>query len=85
MPVTLTHSTLVARLENGGELFGESTIDLRRDNLDVGIDYIRLDPKAYVYPPVLEAIEKADAIILGPGDIYTSVLPNLLVEDVAGD
>ncbi len=83
LPVTLTHSTLVARLENGGELFGESTIDLRRDNLDVGIDYIRLDPKAYVYPPVLEAIEKADAIILGPGDIYTSVLPNLLVEDVA--
>ena len=83
LPVTLTHSTLVARLENGGELSGESTIDLRRDNLDVGIDYIRLDPKAYVYPPVLEAIEKADAIILGPGDIYTSVLPNLLVEDVA--
>ena len=83
LPVTLTHSTLVARLENGRELSGESTIDLRRDNLDVGIDYIRLDPKAYVYPPVLEAIEKADAIILGPGDIYTSVLPNLLVEDVA--
>ena len=83
LPVTLTHSTLVARLENGGELSGESTIDLRRDNLDVGIDYIRLDPKAYVYPPVLDAIEKADAIILGPGDIYTSVLPNLLVEDVA--
>ena len=83
LPVTLTHSTLVARLENGEELYGESVIDLRRDNLDVGIDYIRLDPKAYVYPPVLDAIERADAIILGPGDIYTSVLPNLLVEDVA--
>ncbi len=83
LPVTLTHSTLVARLENGEEISGESAIDLRRDNLDVGIDYIRLDPKAYVYPPVLDAIEQADAIILGPGDIYTSVLPNLLVEDVA--
>ncbi len=83
LPVTLTHSTLVARLENGEELAGESAIDLRRDNLDVGIDYIRLDPKAYVYPPVLDAIARADAIILGPGDIYTSVLPNLLVEDVA--
>ena len=83
LPVTLTHSTLVARLENGVELAGESVIDLRRENLDVGIDYIWLDPKAYVYPPVLDAIEKADAIILGPGDIYTSVLPNLLVEDVA--
>ena len=34
-------------------------------------------------PPVLDAFQQADAIVLGPGDIYTSVLPNLLVEDVA--
>jgi uncharacterized cofD-like protein len=83
LPVTLTHATLIARLEDGTELVGESAIDLRRDNLDVGIDYIHLHPKAYVYPPVLEAIEKADAIVLGPGDIYTSILPNLIVDDVA--
>ncbi len=83
LPVTLTRSTLRARLVDGSELIGESAIDLRSDNLDVAIDYIYLDPKAYVYPPVLDAIAEADAIILGPGDIYTSVLPNLLVEDVA--
>lgn len=83
LPVTLTRSTLCARLVDGSELTGESAIDLRIDNLDVAIDYIYLDPKAYVYPPVLDAIASADAIILGPGDIYTSVLPNLLVEDVA--
>jgi uncharacterized cofD-like protein len=83
LPVTLTRSTLVAHMEDGTQLPGESAIDLRRDNLDVGIDYISLDPKAYVYPPVLEAIGQADAIVLGPGDIFTSVLPNLLVEDVA--
>jgi uncharacterized cofD-like protein len=82
LPVTLTRSTLVAHMEDGTQLPGESAIDLRRDNLDVGIDYISLDPKAYVYPPVLDAIMQADAIVLGPGDIYTSVLPNLLVEDV---
>ena len=82
LPVTLTRSTLVAKLEDGTELAGESTIDRRMDNLHVGIDYIYLSPKAYVYPPVLEAMQQADAIILGPGDIYTSVLPNLLVEDV---
>jgi uncharacterized cofD-like protein len=70
-------------LDDGTELAGESAIDLRRENLNIGIDYVRLDPTAYVYPPVLEAIEQADAIIMGPGDIYTSVLPNLLVEDVA--
>lgn len=83
LPVTLTRSTLCAKLVDGSELIGESAIDLRSDNLDVAIDYIYLDPKAYVYPPVLDAIAEADAIILGPGDIYTSVLPNLLVEDVA--
>ena len=83
LPVTLTRSNLVARLDDGTELSGESAIDLRRDNLNIGIDYVRLDPTAYVYPPVLEAIDQADAIILGPGDIYTSVLPNLLVEDVS--
>ena len=51
--------------------------------IDVGVDYIYLEPPAYVHPPVIDAIAAADAIILGPGDIYTSVLPNLLVEDVA--
>ncbi len=84
LPVTLTRSTLMARLEDGTELTGEAAIGGRRERLDVGIDYIRLEPKAYVYPPVLDAIAQADAIVLGPGDIYTSVLPNLLVQDVAG-
>ena len=83
LPVTLTKATLCARLEDGSELIGESTIDSRRDSLDVAIDYIYLDPKAYAYPPVLDAIQQADVIVLGPGDIYTSVLPNLLVEEVA--
>ena len=83
LPVTLTRATLCARLEDGSELAGESAIDLRRDNLHIPIDYIYLDPKAYAYPPALEAIAQADAIVLGPGDIYTSILPNLLVEDVA--
>jgi len=83
LPVTLTRSTLIARLQDGSELTGESVIDQRRDNLKVGIDYVYLVPKAYVYPPVLDAIASADAIVLGPGDIYTSVLPNLLVEDVS--
>ena len=83
LPVTLTRAALCARLVDGAQLVGESAIDLRSDNLEVPIDYIYLDPKAYVYPPVLDAIARADAIIFGPGDIYTSVLPNLLVEDVA--
>lgn len=83
LPVTLSKSTLVARLKDGTSVVGESNIDQRSENLDVPIDYVYLEPKAYAYPPVLEAIETADAIIMGPGDIYTSILPNLLVEDVS--
>lgn len=45
LPVTLGKATLCARLMDGSELVGESTIDSRRDNLDVPIDYIYLDPK----------------------------------------
>ena len=83
LPVTLTKSTLVARLKDGTELRGEAKIDERHDNLEVTIDYVYLDPKAYAYSPVLEAIEAADAIVMGPGDIYTSILANLLVQDVS--
>jgi uncharacterized cofD-like protein len=83
LPVTLNNSTLVARLKDGSEVVGEANIDQRKEKLDVYIDYVYLEPKAYAYSPVLEAIEQADAIIMGPGDIYTSLLANLLVEDVA--
>ena len=83
LPVTLTKSTLVARLKDGSEIVGEANIDHRVEKLDVTIDYVYLNPKAYAYVPVLEAIEAADAIVMGPGDIYTSILPNLMVEDVS--
>jgi uncharacterized cofD-like protein len=83
LPVTLTRSALKARLVDGTEIVGESSIGQRTEKLDVAIDYVELKPKAYAYPPVLEALEAADAIVIGPGDIYTSILPNFLVEDVA--
>ncbi len=82
LPVTLSNSDLVARLEDGTEIVGEMNIDVRKEKIGVPIDYIYLDPKAYAYSPVIEAIEKADVIVLGPGDLYTSIIPNLLVEGV---
>ena len=83
LPVTLTRSSLVARLKDGTEVVGEASIGQRQEGLDVSIDYIYLSPKAYAYPPAIQAIEEADAVIMGPGDIYTSILPNLLVEDIS--
>lgn len=83
LPVTLTHSNLVARLEDGTEIIGETNIDVRKTKTNSPIDYVYLDPTAYVYPPVVEAIGDADVIVLGPGDLYTSIIPNLLVEGIA--
>lgn len=83
LPVTLTKSVLKARLVNGLTIEGESRIDNRVVNPEVPIDYVYLEPTAHPYPPALAAIETADAVVIGPGDIYTSILPNLLVTDVA--
>ncbi len=83
LPVTLSDSTLKAQLEDGSVIEGESCIDRRRENSHVPIERVYLEPAASVYPPVLDAIAKTDAVVIGPGDIYTSILPNLLVEGVA--
>jgi len=82
LPVTLTKTNLKARLVDGTEVIGEASIDVRNVKPNVGIDYVYLDPKAYVYPPVINAIEGADLVLMGPGDLYTSIVPNLLVDGV---
>ena len=87
LPVTLTKTTLVAHLKDGSEIREEANID-QRGAVDGAeptqpIDYVYLDPPAYAYRPAVDALESADAIVLGPGDIYTSILPNLLVKDIA--
>ena len=83
LPVTLTNAHLAAKLVDGTEIVGETNIDVRKEKPDIKIDYVYLDPKAYVYKPVLDEIDSADVIVLGPGDLYTSIVPNLLVDGVA--
>ena len=83
LPVTLSDSTLKAQLEDGSVIEGESCIDRRCGNAHSPISRVYLEPAAVAYSPVLDAIARADAVVIGPGDIYTSVLPNFLVEGVA--
>ncbi|MBI3742770.1 MAG: YvcK family protein [Chloroflexi bacterium] len=82
LPVTLTNSNVVARLQNGKTVVGEANLDRREIDPDVPIDYVYLEPKAFVYPLTAQAILDADAIVIGPGDLYTSIVPNLLVDGV---
>src|SRR5947209_3938650 len=84
LPVTLDATTLCARLRDGHEICGETDIDVRKVHHEVPIDHVYLRPVAQATPAVLHAIEQADLVVLGPGDLYTSVIPNLLVGGVAG-
>ncbi|SUY45897.1 transporter [Clostridium putrefaciens] len=83
MPVTLENMVLKCELKNGGIVKGESNIPLESIKQKSPIDKIMIEPKeAKALVDSVEAIRTADAIILGPGSLYTSVIPNLLVKDI---
>ncbi len=83
LPATLSPVNLTASYSDGSKVTGESMIP--KHPVDTRIDRINLEP-ADVKPPqqVIAALEQADAILLGPGSLYTSVIPNLLVPEIAG-
>lgn len=87
LPVTLAQTMLCADLEDGTSICGETDIDTRgKKNLsDLSpIVRMRLQPEdASACAQAIRAIRRADTIIIGPGDLYTSLIPNLLVCAIA--
>ncbi|RJR27149.1 YvcK family protein [candidate division WWE3 bacterium] len=81
IPVTLTKSTLCAKYSDGTILEGEKLIDYAPAPR-ARINYVYLSPRAVINPNARKAIETADFLIFGPGDLYTSIIPNLIVDDM---
>ncbi len=78
-PATTANTTLVARMDDGSLVRGETSITASRRR----IVELTLDPPGPApLPETLEAMERADVITVGPGSLYTSLITNLLVDGI---
>lgn len=83
LPVTTADVQLEAIFENGASVVGESKIFYCKKKEDCRIRQVRLIPnRPKALPEAVQAIRDADMILLGPGSLYTSIIPNLLVDGI---
>ncbi len=82
-PISTNDCHLIAELSDGSEMMGEGLIDTRSLKDDRYVLRVRLDRSAYICAEADKAIREADVIVLGPGDLYTSIIPLLLVDGLA--
>ena len=83
LPVTTADVQLEAEFENGASVVGESKIFYCKKKEDCRIKKVRLLPEhSKALPEAVTAIRDADILVLGPGSLYTSIIPNLLVDGI---
>ncbi|MFL8951295.1 gluconeogenesis factor YvcK family protein [Helcococcus kunzii] len=83
LPITIENTELVAELENGELVVGESIIPEEVSKQKSKINRVHLKPRVVeIFEDARHDIENADIIILGPGSLYTSIMPNLLAKDM---
>lgn len=79
IPASLSIPTLRVKLENGKTIVSERNIYEPRYNPKLHITKAWLTPRVILNPKAQKAIEQADIIMIGPGSLYSSIIPNLLV------
>jgi len=82
LPVSFDNARLCAEMEDGRRVLGESAIDIPFRNPNLKINNIWLEPKAVANAEAVRAIEEAELIVIGPGDLFTSLIPNFLVKGI---
>lgn len=83
LPATLEPVTISITTKDGEEIHGEEAVDLGKYDWKKGIESVKIHPSDIeVNPKVLTALEEADTIISGPGDLFTNILPVLVVPGV---
>lgn len=82
LPVTLNNCQLGVVLENGQTVVGETNISIPRHDPRLRIRSLFVVPRARINKEAEAAILEADKIVIGPGDLYTSILPNIAVSGV---
>jgi uncharacterized cofD-like protein len=86
LPATTNKATLVAELVDGSRIYGESAIDIPQKSHREPIKDLFLVPhhngSILAYPPVIESIKDSDVILIGPGDLFTSIIASLIVPGI---
>lgn len=82
IPVTFDQCQLCVKYKNGKILKGEGNIDVNFQEIS-GIDQAFLEPSAFANRQAVDSIVDADYIIIAPGDLYTTIIPILLVNNIA--